>query len=61
MVSDHLFCFGNISEDDMPEVVDNFCELFADDAKLFRDVHLRDEENNVSLQNDLNALGGWSK
>ena len=46
---------------DMPEVVDNLCELFADDAKLFRDVHLRDEENNVSLQNDLNALGGWSK
>lgn len=46
---------------DMPEMVENLCELFADDAKLFRDVHLRDEEKNRSLQSDLDALVNWSK
>ena len=46
---------------DMPTMVENICELFADDAKLFRNVHLRAEQNNKSLQNDINALVEWSK
>ena len=45
---------------DMPEVVKNLCKLFADDAKLFCSVHLRDETNNKSLQEDINALMEWS-
>lgn len=46
---------------DMPGIVKNLCQLFADDAKLFCNVDLRDEENNKSLQIDLNALVEWSR
>ena len=46
---------------DMPEVVQNLCELFADDAKLFRKVHLRDEDSNKAMQIDIDALVAWSK
>ena len=45
---------------DMPGIVENLCELFADDAKLFRSVDVRDEEKNKSLQKDINALVDWS-
>ena len=46
---------------DMPEVVQNICELFADDAKLFRNVHLRDEDSNKAMQIDIDTLVAWSK
>ena len=45
---------------DMPEMVINLCQLFADDAKLFCSVNLRDEERNKVLQKDINALVEWS-
>ena len=45
---------------DMPETVDSICQLFADDAKLFRNVNLREEKNNALLQKDLDALSNWS-
>ena len=46
---------------DMPEVVDSLCQLFADDAKIFRSVDLRDDEGNLKLQADLDKLCEWSK
>ena len=45
---------------DMPDMVKNICQLFADDAKLFCNVELRNEAHNISLQSDLNSLGDWS-
>lgn len=42
----------------MPEVVDSFMKLFADDAKLFKPVN---STNNISLiQTDINMLYDWS-
>ena len=41
-------------------MVRNFCQLFADDAKLYCSVDLRNEESNKSLQTDLDALVDWS-
>ena len=32
---------------DMPEMVDSMCQLFADDAEIFRSVHIRDEASNL--------------
>ena len=46
---------------DMPDMVHNLCQLFADDAKVYCSVDLRNEESNKSLQNDLNALVDWSE
>ena len=46
---------------DMPEVVESLCQLFADDAKIFRSVDLRDNEGNLKLQADLDKLCEWSK
>ena len=34
---------------DMPDMVESMCQLFADDAKIFRGVDLRDNENNLNL------------
>ena len=41
---------------DMPTVVDSFCQLFADDAKLFRNVNVRENENTSRLQVDVNKM-----
>ena len=41
----------------MPEVVENMCQLFADDAKIFRNVSSR--EDCIKLQNDLDKLTEW--
>ena len=46
---------------DMPEMVETMCKLFADDAKIFRSVDLRDESSNVKLQEDLHNLWNWSE
>ena len=46
---------------DMPEMVKSTCQLFADDAKLFRSVDLRDETSNLTLQEDLEILHHWSE
>ena len=46
---------------DMPEVVDSFIQLFADDAKVFDSVNLRDENSGKRLQSDIDALTEWSK
>ena len=45
----------------MPDAVSIMYQLFADDAKLFRDVHLRDETGNAALQRNVNLLVQWSK
>ena len=45
---------------DMPNVVDSLCQLFADDAKLFRNVNLRENENTSKLQVDINNMTEWS-
>ena len=42
----------------MPEIVESMCQLFADDAKIFRNVSSR--ENCIKLQNDLDKLTEWS-
>lgn len=46
---------------DMPEIVDSMCQLFADDAKIFRSVHIRDEASNLKLQKDLDNVYQWSQ
>ena len=43
---------------DMPEIVESMCQLFADDAKIFRNVSSR--EDCIKLQNDLDKLTEWS-
>ena len=43
---------------DMPEVIESVCQLFADDAKIFRSV--KSPEDNLKLQNDLDKLSEWS-
>ena len=44
---------------DMPNVVDSMCQLFADDAKIFR--ALKSRNDIFALQEDLNRLNAWSK
>ena len=46
---------------DMPKMVKSMCQLFADDAKIFRSVHLRDETSNLMIQEDLESLYRWSE
>ena len=46
---------------DMPEIVESMCQLFADDAKVFRSVSLRDNHGNLKLQEDLHKLWNWSE
>ena len=45
---------------DMPEVVQSICQLFADDAKIFDTVNLRDLNSGNRLQEDINAVSSWS-
>ena len=42
-------------------MVKSMCQLFADDAKIFRSVHLRDETSNLMIQEDLESLYRWSE
>ena len=42
----------------MPDVVDSMCQLFADDAKLYRNV--TSPEDNRNLQEDLDRICEWS-
>ena len=44
---------------DMPAVVESFCQLFADDANIFRSVG--SSEDNRKLQCDLDKLSDWAK
>ena len=46
---------------DMPDVVKSMCQLFADDAKIFTSVNLRDEKAGDQLQKDLDSLSNWSE
>ena len=43
---------------DMPDVVRSMCQLFADDAKIFRSIKSLDD--NKALQDDINNLTEWS-
>ena len=45
---------------DLPDVVNSCIQLFADDAKIFDSVHLREEQSGTSLQNDIDSLFEWS-
>ena len=46
---------------DMPDMMESMCQLFADVAKLFRNVDIRDESNIKKLQDHLDKLTEWSK
>ena len=48
-------CFIN----DLPDIVESMCQLFADDAKLFRSTKTSGDV--ITLQNDINKLMAWSK
>jgi hypothetical protein len=43
---------------DLPDVVQNIAKLFADDTKLYAVVNKEEEQH--SLQNDINNLVHWS-
>ena len=43
---------------DMPDIVNSMCQLFADDAKIFRSVSSNND--NKKLQDDLDRLTEWS-
>ena len=43
----------------MPRIVDSFCQLFADDAKVFRSIC--SFEDNKKLQCDLDKLSDWAE
>ena len=43
----------------MPDVVESFCQLFADDAKIIRSVC--SSEDNRKLQCDLDKLSDWDE
>ena len=43
---------------DMPDYVESMCQLFADDAKIFRSV--KSNEDNIILQRDINKLSTWA-
>ena len=45
---------------EMPDMVESKCQLFADDAKLFRNVNVREDYNTSILQRDLDSLSVWS-
>ena len=42
----------------MPDIIESMCQLFADDAKVFRKISSDDECS--KLQEDLNKLTEWS-
>ena len=46
-------------KNDLPDVCSSMCQLFADDAKIFRNVSSSEEIN--ELQDDLNRLMEWSE
>ena len=43
---------------DMPDMIDSMCQLFADDAKVYRAIANQDDKE--SLQSDLDKLSEWS-
>ena len=43
---------------DMPDAINSMCQLFADDAKIFKRV--RSTDDNKKLQGDLDSLTEWS-
>ena len=43
---------------DMPDAINSMCQLFADDAKIFKSVRATDD--NKKLQDDLDSLTEWS-
>ena len=46
---------------DMPGAIKSLCHLFADDAKVYCNVHLREDENSNQLQSDIDKLVEWSR
>ena len=46
---------------DMPGILQNICQLFADDAKIFTAVNVRSDVEPKVLQDDLQKLCEWSK
>ena len=45
---------------DMHEMVDSTCQLFADDANIFHSEDIRDEASNLKLKKDLDNVYQWS-
>ena len=48
-----------IFKNDKPDYVESMCQIFADDAKIFRSV--KSNEDNIILQRDLNKLSTWAE
>ena len=46
---------------DMPDAIESLCQLFADDAKIYASVNIRDDTNTIKLQKDLDRLSEWSR
>lgn len=44
---------------DLPEIVDSTCRLFADDTKLYKVINNNTDQ--TSLQDDINSFCNWSK
>ena len=44
---------------DMPDIIESTCQMFADDAKVFCKVNTNDDS--MRLQDDLTRLSEWSK
>ena len=55
-----MFCPGAATfyVNDLPSEVSSFCKLFADDAKLYKD--LQNLEDFEMIQNDLDKLCQWT-
>ena len=45
--------------DDMPDIIESTCQMFADDAKIFCKVNTNDDS--MRLQDELKRLSEWSK
>ena len=45
----------------MPDAIESLCQLFADDAKIYASVNIRDDTNTIKLQKDLDRLSEWSR
>jgi hypothetical protein len=44
---------------DMPDSLNHFCKLFADDSKLI--AVIKNSDDKLALQDDLNTLANWAK
>ena len=44
---------------DLPEVIEGYCKIYADDSKIIRAIE--DESSAESLQRDIDSLSNWTR